>query len=105
MSGLDYPIEPGHRGISTSIEAAEAIAPSIGRLQRIVLSAIGDAGFRGLTSQELADLTGIDFGSVQPRTSELRRLGLISDSGDRRRNRNGKRAIVWIAIRKDGAHG
>lgn len=95
MSG--YPDEPGHRHVDTSVAAAEAIAPATGPLQRMVLFAIAEVGARGLTSQELAVRTGVDFNSVQPRTSELRQLGLIRDSGLRRLNRNGKKAIVWIA--------
>jgi predicted transcriptional regulator len=99
----DYPDEPGHRGVDTSIEAAKAIVNAAGRLQRMALFAIREMGPRGLTSQELADRIGVDFASIQPRTSELRRLGLIDDSGLRRPNRNGKRAIVWIAVSNGGA--
>jgi len=33
----DYPSEPGHRGIGTSIEAPDAIQPAQSRLQRIAL--------------------------------------------------------------------
>lgn len=92
-----YPHAPGHRGIDTSVEAAGAIAPELGRLQKTVLAAVVNAGARGITTNELADRLKIDRGSVQPRTSELRRLGLIRDGGARRPNANGKRAIVWIA--------
>lgn len=102
----DYPDAPGHRDIDTSIEAARSIATSAGRLQRTALFALQEVGLRGLTSQELADRTGIDFASIQPRTSELRRKGLIEDSGQRRHNRNGKRAIVWVACQNTGGdHG
>ena len=100
MTSIYYPDEPGHRGIDTSVSAARSISVITSRLQRTVLLAIHEVGPRGLTSQELADRTGIDFGSVQPRTTELRRRGLIQDSGQRRHNRNGKRAIVWIAAAK-----
>jgi DNA-binding IclR family transcriptional regulator len=92
-----YPDEPGYRNTDTSIAAAQAVASSAGRLQKVALAALRDVGGRGLTSQELADRTGIDFASIQPRTSELRRKGMIRDSGERRRNRNGKQAIVWVA--------
>ena len=43
--------------------------------------------------------------TVQPRTSELKLLGLIEDSGERRRNRNGKRAIVWVACKREARNG
>ena len=92
-----YPEVPGHRYVDTSIAAAAAIAPQCGRLQRLALAAIKAAGPSGLTTDELASRLGLDRGSVQPRTSELKLLGLIRDSGQRRRNANGKRAIVWTA--------
>ena len=102
---MSYPDQPGHRHADTSADAAKAIARSSSRLQRTALFALQEVGSRGLTSQELADRTGIDFASIQPRTSELRRLGLIRDSGQRRANRNGKRAIVWVACEKGSTHG
>jgi hypothetical protein len=92
----DYPDAPGHRGVSTSIEAAQAIAPKIGRLQRLALDAIANREGRGATADELAELLELDRYSIQPRTSELRQKGMIVDSGLRRFNATGKRAIVWV---------
>ena len=97
MSAAAYPSEPGHRGVITSVEAALSIELSVGHLQRIALRAIRAAGARGLTPHELAATVRIHRDSIQPRTSELRRLGLIRDCGARRPNANGKRAIVWTA--------
>jgi hypothetical protein len=79
------------------VEAADALAIHLGRLQLVSLTAIRDAGNLGLTADELAHVVALDRWSVQPRTSELRRKGLIRDSGQRRPNTTGKRAIVWIA--------
>lgn len=92
-----YPDTPGHRGIETSVEAAESVAPKCGRLQKLTLKAIRDRGAFGLTADECAEVLGFDRYSIQPRTSELRRKGLIADSGKRRRNATGKSAIVWVA--------
>ena len=92
-----YPDAPGHRNVETSIAAAEALAPKLGRLQRMAEEAIRDAGPSGLTADELATRLEMDRWSIQPRTSELRRKGLIRDSGQRRRNATRKLAIVWIA--------
>lgn len=92
-----YPDAPGHRGIDTSIAAADSLASSLSRLQLTVLGTIRSAGAQGATTNEIADSLGIDRGSVQPRTSELRRQHIILDSGHRRLNANGKRAIVWVA--------
>lgn len=94
---MTYPDEPGHRGVETSIAAAAAFAPKLGRLQRMAETTIREAGAAGLTADELAARLEMDRWSIQPRTSELKRKGLIRDSGRRRPNCTGKLAIVWIA--------
>ena len=92
-----YPDAPGHRNVDTSIAAANALAPKLGRLQRMAETTIRDAGLSGLTADELAAQLGMDRWSIQPRTTELKRKGLIRDSGQRRPNATGKQAIVWVA--------
>lgn len=92
-----YPDAPGHRQVETSIAAADALTPKLGRLQRMAEGAIKAAGANGLTADELAARLAMDRWSIQPRTSELKRKGLIRDSGQRRPNCTGKCAIVWIA--------
>ena len=101
----DYPNEPGHRGISTSIEAADAIAPVQGKLQKLVLQVIRDAGYFGITAEEIAYRVEMPREAIQPRTTELRRKGLIDDRGVRRPNRSGKRAIAWVAVPSEVTHG
>ncbi len=94
---ITYPDAPGHRNVDTSIAAADGLAPRLGRLQRMAQTAIREAGPRGLTADELAARLAMDRWSIQPRTSELKRKGLIRDSGQRRPNCTGKLAIVWTA--------
>jgi hypothetical protein len=96
-----YPDVPGHRGVETSVEAADAIAPASGRLQKMAYGAIRDAGSNGLTADELAATIGVTRWAIQPRTTELRRKHLITDSGLRRLNVTGKRAIVWVAVGRE----
>lgn len=91
-----YPDAPGHRTVETSVAAADTLAPKLGRLQRLAKAAIAAAGAHGLTADELAARLDMDRWSIQPRTSELRRKGLIRDSGQRRQNATGKSAIVWV---------
>jgi len=93
-----YPDTPGHRSVKTSIAAAEALAPRLGRLQRMALAAYREVYPCGLTADELAHRLEMDRYSIQPRTSELRRKALIRDSGMRRPNATGKQAIVWVAV-------
>lgn len=95
---IAYPDAPGHRNVATSIAAAIDLAPKLGRLQRVALAAITQAGQHGLTADELAARLESDRWSIQPRTSELKRKGLIRDSGQRRPNCTGKQAIVWVAV-------
>lgn len=99
MIAVDYPGEPGHRGVDTSMEAAAVVAGVTGRVRRLVHEAIRIRGALGSTAEELATMLGMERTTVQPRTTELKLLGLIRDSGQRRANRNGKRAIVWVAAR------
>lgn len=100
-----YPDEPGHRGIDTSVAAADALVHSLGRLQRMAEEAIRNAGGDGLTGDELAARLQLERWAVRPRTSELRRKGIIMDSGQRRLNVSGRQAIVWIAACPDAAAG
>lgn len=93
---MTYPNEPGHRGVDTSVAAANALKPRLSRLQLMAQRAICEAGAAGLTADELAVGLDMDRYSIQPRTSELKRKGVIRDSGKRRKNASGKTAIVWI---------
>jgi hypothetical protein len=90
-----YPNSPGHRGIDTSMGAANALASSLGPLQSLTFSYIAGCGASGATSDECAAGLGLDRRTIQPRTSELKLKGLITDSGLRRRNATHKLAIVW----------
>lgn len=92
-----YPDAPGHLNVDTSVAAADALAPKLGRLQRLAELTIRDAGIAGLTADELAAKLDLDRWTIQPRTTELKRKGLIRDSGQRRPNSTGKQAVVWIA--------
>jgi hypothetical protein len=96
-----YPFAASLGATDTSAAAAQAIDMSVGYLQRVALRAIRDAGDGGLTTNELSASVQIGRESIQPRTSELRSMGLIKDSGARRANSNGKKAIVWTATAQE----
>lgn len=99
-----YPDFPGFKATDTSQEAAEAISEHLGRLQAMTFATVLNAGSNGLTAHEACDALAMDRVAIQPRLSELRRKGRILDSGQRRRNASGKRAVVWIAkqVQSDG---
>jgi len=61
-----------------------------------VLEAITSFGSEGLTSHECAAVLDIVKETVQPRISELHTEGRVRDSGQRRLNASGKKAIVWV---------
>jgi hypothetical protein len=91
-----YPDMPGHRGVDTSIAAADMVAGIAGPLRRMVYRAVHEAGPRGLTTDEIAAALRMPRYSVQPRTTELKYDRRIRDSGRRRHNASGCRAIVWV---------
>lgn len=93
-----YPSEPGFQKTDTSRDAAASISTRAASIQPRVFSAIVESGEYGMTTNEIADLLKIDRGTIQPRTSELRAAGKIVDSKLRRRNANGKSAIVWRSV-------
>ena len=89
-----YPAAPGHRGVDTSIVAAEHMKKSAAALRQVVLDALADNG--PMTTREICDYTGAEYDGLQPRTSELSAVGKIVDSGQRR-TPPGRRVavIVW----------
>ncbi len=81
----------------TSKAAAEKIKPHASNLRAEALIAIRLTRQDGITTSALAEWMGIDYASIQPRTSELRKADLIVDSGRRGKNAKGNLEIIWIA--------
>lgn len=94
MSDQAYPDSPGFKSIGASQDAADAIAPRAPRIRDRVLAAI--AGHPdGVTADEIAAELRMSVLTVRPRVSELRRLGEIRPTGDRRCNASGMTASTW----------
>ena len=92
-----YPYQPATGKTDTSAEAAEAIRPSVTQIKAMILDRLREAGPQ--TSVELAKAIGEEYETTQPRTSEMRALGWIRDSGLRGPSRNPKRnAIKWEVV-------
>ena len=91
-----YPVAPGARDRDTSRAAADRIAPSAALVRERVLDEFERS--RGLTADECAGRLGLSILTVRPRVTELTRLGKLRDSGARRVNGSGRRAIVWAPI-------
>ena len=100
-------VSPPHNGRDTSIDAAEQIRPDAGRLRKMVFDAIQAVGAEGLTDRECQLATGLQGSTQRPRRIELQRLGLITDSGQRRPTASGRQAVVWVAkerLKTKGGH-
>ncbi len=88
-----YRGEAPHVETDTSIEAAGSIGFSQRtKLQMRVLEAIRQ---QARTDEELQRDLGMAANTERPRRRELALLGLIEDTGKRRRTRSGRHAIVW----------
>lgn len=92
-----YPHQPGFKRRGTSEDAADAIAPNAATLRAKVRAALEE---RPMTADETADYLGVDKLSIRPRFSELSAVSEIEDSGLRRQNRSGKKAIVWQRVKE-----
>lgn len=85
-----YPLSAGWKAEGTSREAAEKVDAKTLRA-RVLTELAKSPG----TADEIAHRLHIDRLSIRPRLSELSALGRVEDSGVRRVNESGKRAVVW----------
>lgn len=92
MDLFSYPQSPGYKGGETSLAAARSIDADT--LRAKVLIELHKAPG---TADEIAERLRIDKLSIRPRCSELKAQGKLTDSGIRRENASGKRAIVYRA--------
>src|SRR3546814_19643389 len=70
-----YPDAPGHRNVETSIAAADALAPKLGRLQRMAEVAIRDAGAPGLPADDMASRLDMERWTTSPPPTNFRSQG------------------------------
>lgn len=89
-----YPYKAGHRGVRTSISAANETNKKISRLHKQVLLELA-RNPKGLTGSELSNLTKVSILTIRPRTTELKLQGLIIDSESTKKNENGKPEIIY----------
>lgn len=91
----DATYAPFVTGSDTS-EAAAGNPARKARQRRAVMSAIRDAGERGLTDDEGEVALRLPHQAYSARRRGLVLEGLVEDSGRRRRTRHGRSAAVWI---------
>lgn len=80
--------------INTSAAAYARLAPISSFYRALVLKTLFSHP-AGLTVDEVCAIADYPRYSLQPRFSELLKKGLIRDTGKRRFNVSGARAIVW----------
>jgi|TARA_B110000444_G_C18828860_1_gene591948 hypothetical protein len=90
-----YPHKAGHRNIDTSIEVAKKVNKTLKRISKIVLLELEKVYPKGLTGTEIANKCNRSILSIRPRTTELKALGLIIDTEDRRKNEWNNNEIVY----------
>lgn len=93
-----YPITPGFKPTDTSRAAAAHVGGETAALRGQVLSIIRAAGVNGATADEVAELISRSVLTIRPRVAELKVMLRIKDSGKRRRNDSGRKAIVWVTV-------
>lgn len=89
---------PYRKESDTSRAAARRARPKAGTQRSYILSVIEGSG-RGLTMEEIAFTSGVRLQSICGRLSELKQMGLVVDSGTRRKTTSGSLAVVWKATR------
>lgn len=89
---------PAHHNAppGTSDAAARRIEDFAPTLRRRVHDLIRDRGAFGATDDEGESALGIKPQSYTPRRGELVDLGLVMDSGKRRKTESGRAAAVWV---------
>lgn len=76
----------------TSLEAAKSIEPCAETLRSMALYHIT---MKAATADEVANVLRVSVLSIRPRIAELKKMGLIEDTGYRRHNESGRAATVW----------
>ncbi|MCA3721346.1 MarR family winged helix-turn-helix transcriptional regulator [Phenylobacterium sp.] len=88
-----YPAHPGSKGTDgTSQAAAAAMARHARPLQWRALETLGRIG--PATALEVCEASKVAREAMHPRLSELRVLGHVEPTGERRRNPSGKSAAI-----------
>lgn len=87
-----YPNLAGHQDTDTSRDAAPLDAATI---RAKVFSTFQDSA--PMTADECAERMRLSILTIRPRCTELKRLGMLRDTGKRRPNASGKMAMVLTA--------
>lgn len=87
-----YPERPGFTEPTTSREAAVKMTS---RAETLRAKVIEHLKVKPSTVHQTAVALEVTIPSIQPRFSELRKIGKIEATGERRKNESGMSAAVW----------
>jgi len=98
FNGLDLPCKPSRQSApyaptDTSQAAAESIVRDLSKVKRVIWHHIRIWG--GLTCEEVEIHLAISHQTASARIRDLRLAGVIRDTGERRKTKSGRQAIVW----------
>ena len=91
----DLPLFAPWSDSQTSLAAARSIEPHVARLERQVMTALSEAGDKGLCDHELEKVTGLQHTTASARRRELVLKGLVVETGERRTTPSGRSAKAW----------
>ena len=89
---------PSQRHSDTSRAAAKEIKGKAAALRRQVYQWL--LSYEGATDEEMQMHIPMEPNTQRPRRVELVNMGLVFDSGYRRKTRSGRYAVIWMAIEK-----
>lgn len=92
---------PPHNGRRTSIAAARAIVPHLGRLQADIAIYVKDRGETGATRSEIEAGLGLNGSTVRPRVLELIERGILRETDTQRKTSTGRCAVVLRYVGAD----
>lgn len=79
----------------TSREAAREIRPTAENLRWAVLTFLESRGSQGATDEEIQEALAMPGSTERPRRVELQQANRCHDSGEVRKTRSGRSAVVW----------
>lgn len=92
----NYPSSPGFKKFGTSEEAARSMKQSASSLQQKIIRLLQVEG--STTADICAEKLGVDRLAIRPRFTELAKLGIIRETGEKRKNKSGRMASVYRLI-------
>ena len=82
----------------TSASALASIERSAKTLRGTLYRWLLDQGEIGATDEEMQIALSMNPSTQRPRRGELAEDGLVRESGDTRKTRSGRPAVVWVAV-------